>query len=332
MKILRFCLLLALPGLFAQAPPPGASTAAAPAPAPPATAPGLTEEEQATLIKQIRQAALGWEAQTNDFTCNRTSRLEARNIAEVKPAPPKPSAPKTTGSKPASAAGGKVNPAETEAVGPWQTLQLTEDKAVYSGHKDNYFGGQPNAPVAAAVAPAKNAPKPAPPLLDPAPLSAFAGLLTSIFSEDAHAEFTWKGVLGLRGIPVYVLDYKVAKENSTQEITAAGSKVTVGFHGTVYADSLSRRVMSVSFQPETPPEFPEQDVQRLFDFGQVVIAGQFNLLPIKCQMQVRCSLDMLREGKTGGKSPQVIVRMTTDFLSFRKYIAPAAAPVQAPAQ
>ena len=351
MKNLRLCLILVLPVLFAQTPPPAAPAeqAAAPGAAPAAPA-GPTEEEQAKLIAAIREAALAWEGKLGDFTCNRTGRLEARIVQDAKAPAPAPKAPPAkpadpkappaaasakavpqpaTNAPPKTAAAGRGSsspPGTGFLVGPWETLQLNEDRATYAGHKESYSGNAPAAAAAdadRAASPGKKTPAP-PPVLEPAPISAFADLLKGIFTENSHTEFTWKGMVGMRGLPVYVFEYKVAKENSTQELVAGPSHLIVAYHGTIYADRLTRRVMSVSFDADTPADFPEHDVSRVFDFGQVIIAGQFNLLPLKCQMQMRCSLDLLHDGKVGGKSPQLMARLTTDFLSYHKYFPPAA--------
>lgn len=357
MRNLRLCLLLVLPVLFAQEPPPAA-------PAPPSA------EEQAKLIAAIREAALAWEGKLGDFTCNRTGRLEARTIREspaptppsAKPPAAKPTSAKSATSKPATAksadskassapatakaapkADAKTSPKTSAAggsstvsqagsgflLGPWETFQLAEDKVTYSGHTESYSGGAGASTPEAADASGKNPPRPTTaPLLQSASISAFAELLKGIFAESAHTEFTWKGVVGMRGLPVYVLDYKVAKENSTQELVAGSSRATVAYHGTIFADRFTHRVTSAVFMADAPVDFPEQDVQRVFDFGQVVVAGQFNLMPLRCQMQTRASLDMLQSGKAGGKSTQLVARMTTDFLSYRKYAAPVTTPAR----
>ncbi len=164
------------------------------------------------------------------------------------------------------------------------------------------------------------------PVLESARIEEFADLLKGIFSENAHTEFTWKGIIALHNLAANGFEYKVAKENSTQELIAGNSRLTVGYHGEVFADRVTNRVMIASFLADVPADFPEQDVERVFDFGQVVLTGQFNLLPIKCQMQARAALEVLRGEKPGAKSPQVLARMTTDFLAHHRYAAKETAP------
>jgi hypothetical protein len=254
------------------------------------------------FIAGVRESVLTYVKTLPDFACSRVSRLEV--LPYVPPAPP-------AKGKAAQAAPKTTPPPAAEAPAA-EVAEVGEDRLTWLNHKDE-VSAPPGAPKK--------------PIVNTSGVTDFVGLLTDVFSETAHAEFKWKGPAVMRGVPVLVFNYKVAKENSAQEVQAGAAHITVGYQGYAVTDRRTGRILSIGFEAEIPPDFPVQDVKRLFDFGQSLIGGQFVLMPLQSRVQERGSVDLLRDGKTGGKSAAVIIQTTTDFQSCHRYVAPPPKPL-----
>jgi hypothetical protein len=95
-------------------------------------------------------------------------------------------------------------------------------------------------------------------------------------------------------------------------ITHEGSKrtVTVGFHGSIFADRDSKAVMRVQMECEgIPPDFPIQSVKLALYYDVIDIGGQNFVLPLKSEVRSR-------EGN-------YLAFNEVSYLSYHKYSADA---------
>jgi hypothetical protein len=278
-----------------------------------------TEEQQAKLIADIREAALAYAGKLPGFTCTRISRLEVQPIA---PASAKgavkadPKTPPAAGGRAQASGAAPTGKAASPSAAPQQPSQL----AAMEDERITWFDQKEE-----VIDPPKD---PRGSLPGTTGVTDFFALITGVFSEASHTEFIWRGLAYLRNVPVFVFEYKVGKEASTQELKAGATRITVGYHGLLFADRTNGKVISINFEAEVPPDFPFQKVQRLFDFGQTVLGGQFVLMPIQSLERQQGSLELLRDGKVGAKSTPMGFLTTTDFQSCRPYRGPVPKPGQ----
>lgn len=298
-KLRLLCLLSVATALLAQAPAPPSESSSQP--------PSLSQEDQDKIIAGMRKAALSYETTLPEFACGRVTRREIRLLPDDSP---------------------PANDADPDSkttvirLGAWQSLDLTEGKLVWSDNKETDTIIRVNGKRAV---PGLQFPK-----SDDAHgsgVSAFTGILQDIFSESAHAEWKWKESTSRRGLSIYVFEYHVAGENSKRELTAGGVRLTPGFHGLVYADKVTSRILSVTFEADVPVTFPLQDVKGTWEFGETIIGQRFQLMPLQNRWEERGAVDLLKHDpdtpkhdKAAGKGSLATSQMTTEFQACHKYV------------
>lgn len=138
----------------------------------------------------------------------------------------------------------------------------------------------------------------------------FGGLLTSIFSADSNAEFTWqeKDVLGPDAVQVFA--YAVAQKNSTLGVEAGnGDYAKPGFHGLVYVDEFTHAVRRLTLESdELAPEFPTHSVKFVVDYDYIAIGDHDYLLPVTGSMRVE-------------KGRHMVVLNEFEFRDYKRYVA-----------
>jgi VWFA-related protein len=136
----------------------------------------------------------------------------------------------------------------------------------------------------------------------------FGYTLSGLFSPSSKADLKWKetGVLGDGTVQVF--DYRVAPENSTFNLRASSTDVvSVGFHGQVYIDTVTRMVRRITLVTDNaPPKFPIQEALVSVDYDFVVINNHDYMLPIGAQV-------ILRKGRTE------LDRNEIEFRNFRRF-------------
>jgi hypothetical protein len=122
----------------------------------------------------------------------------------------------------------------------------------------------------------------------------FGSILHTIFDPGTQTEFTWERWTSLRVEdgkllrPVYVFSFRVTQPRYS--ITHEGSKrtVTVGFHGSIFADRDTKSVLRVQMECDRiPPDFPIQSVKLVLYYDIVDIGGQKFVLPLQSEIRSR---------------------------------------------
>ncbi len=118
----------------------------------------------------------------------------------------------------------------------------------------------------------------------------FGSMLKEIFSPSSQTDFEWERWATLRGKRMYVYNYRVPQETSQYTIYAEAVKRTiiVGYHGLIYADRDTNRVMRLTMTADNiPPDFPVQDMGLDLNYDYTTISGAEFLLPLKSELHSR---------------------------------------------
>jgi hypothetical protein len=259
----------------------------------------LDAAEQARVIAGMREASMAFDRNLPNFICTQTTHREIRFEPDL-----------TLGIR--TSGRGQVPMPQSNRTGQWERVDSYEEQLSYFDHRESYSLVKMNG-------------KPVKKKQDrPAGLSSsgeFGSTLIHIFEAESKTEFEWKRAETLRGRPVDVFAFKIAKENSAAEMTAGSQRIVVGYHGFVYADHETNTVLRVTTEADTPPDFPLQNVTHVLDYGKSNIAGESFLLPLHSEMQTRASEDFMKNGRIGPSAKQATMRNTVDFGGYRKYSA-----------
>ncbi len=197
----------------------------------------------------------------------------------------------------------------------WEKLDTLEFRLTFFGLHENYrlvaVNGKP--------------PKPKNPLgMGVTSSGEFGSVLEEIFLPQAEAEFIWLRWETLGGRPMHVFSIRVDPSRSVAFVSAPGRRITVGYHGKIYADRDTNTVMRLVVDADVPKDFPLQDISHVIDYGLIPLAGDEFLLPLHTEMRSRAPASMMRDGLRRLSAREVLMRNETDFVLYRKYAADAA--------
>jgi len=137
-------------------------------------------------------------------------------------------------------------------------------------------------------------------------------MLEDIFEPSSMAQFEWERWATLRGRRMHVFSFRVLKPYSKYSIRddATGETVVPGYHGLIYADRDSLRVMRITMEcDDIPAGFPVRDATEVMDYDFANISGEKFLLPLKADLRFR-----------GGRA---LVWNEIEFHLYRKFSADA---------
>jgi hypothetical protein len=118
----------------------------------------------------------------------------------------------------------------------------------------------------------------------------FGTMLKEIFESTSHADFEWERWATLRGKRMYVFSFKVDQEYSKYSILHGPSKreIISGYHGLIYADRDTKRVIRVKLECDTIPlDFPIQQVGLDMNYDLIKVGDQEYILPLKSELKSR---------------------------------------------
>ena len=118
----------------------------------------------------------------------------------------------------------------------------------------------------------------------------FGSMLEDIFEPSAQARFAWERWATLRGRRMHVFSYRILQPYSKYSIRddASGRTIEPGYHGLIYADSGTLRVMRVTMECDDIPDgFPVQEAKEVLDYDFASISGEKFLLPLKADLRFR---------------------------------------------
>lgn len=251
------------------------------------------------LIEAMREGALAYDSRLPDFICTQVTHREVRREA----------ANQTQGITAGRRGGGGTGSMPATDTS-WKPVDTIEEQLTYFSHRETYKLVATNG-------------KKAGPDEQPEPGAAssgeFGSTLSGIFDPASHADFNWKRWDKVRGQPVYVFTFSIAKENSTAQLVAGRTKLIVAYHGLIFAERESNTILRLTTEAEIPPDFPLQHVIHELDYGPAMIAGERFVLPLHGEMQSQASESFINSGQMLGGSPLVSFRNRIDFKGYRKY-------------
>jgi hypothetical protein len=130
-----------------------------------------------------------------------------------------------------------------------------------------------------------------------------------IFGPQVKTRFDWTRWETRDGRRVAVFAFHVPPSISTHPLVNESKSFLVGYHGLIYADPASGDMARLEARMDAPKDFPFQEDAFDIDYGQVDIAGQQFLLPVR-------SVGWVRDGK-------LLTRNEIEFGEYRKYGADA---------
>ncbi len=136
----------------------------------------------------------------------------------------------------------------------------------------------------------------------------FGSMLNEIFEPSSNTSFDWDRWATLRGKRMHVYSYRVPLETSKYTIYADEVKrrITVGYHGFIYADREAKTVMRITMQADDiPADYPVQDVQLDLNYDYTTISGEKFLLPLKSEIR--------------SKGGRYLTKNETEFRLYNKY-------------
>jgi hypothetical protein len=119
----------------------------------------------------------------------------------------------------------------------------------------------------------------------------FGSFYSEIFAPETETEFDWDHWATLRGKRMYVFAFRIPQSRSHFTISSSeahGRVITAGYHGLIYADRDSGKVMRYRLEcDDIPPDYPVKDVKVDVNYDYVDIAGQKYVLPLKTELHSR---------------------------------------------
>lgn len=260
--------------------------------------------DEAGIVAAMRQAALAFDRNLPDFICSQFTHREVRRETDL--------AIGVHSSARGRQAGGGV--IQSSGTGQWEPVDNYEQQLSYFDHRENYLLIK------------RNGKRPGKGQKTPGGFSSsgeFGSTLTHIFEAESKTDFEWKRADTLRGRPVYVFAFRILKENSAVQLTAADETIVVGYHGLIYCDRDTKQIVRVTTEAEVPRDFPLQKVAHVLDYGEFNIGDSRFLLPLHAEIQSKASEEFMQTGRNSGNAKQATLRNSIDFSGYRKYSAEA---------
>jgi hypothetical protein len=143
----------------------------------------------------------------------------------------------------------------------------------------------------------------------------FGSDLKGIFQPESAARFEWQRCTTLGDAVADVFSYRIAQSHSTHQVDAGYHlrhyHMTTGYHGLVYVDRESHRVLRLTSEEEgLPSAWPVLAASGDMQYGIAQIAGEKFLLPLRVERRFT--------EHNGTEHLNVI-----EFKDYRKYSADA---------
>jgi hypothetical protein len=118
----------------------------------------------------------------------------------------------------------------------------------------------------------------------------FGSMLEDIFDSSSNTKFEWQRWATLRGRRMHVFSFTILKPYSKYSIRddASGQTIVPGYHGLIYADRDTLRVMRITMEcDDIPANFSVREATEVLDYDFVNISGEKFLLPLKADLHFR---------------------------------------------
>jgi hypothetical protein len=138
----------------------------------------------------------------------------------------------------------------------------------------------------------------------------FASMMREIFAPQTETEFHWVKWTTLRGKRTHIYSYKVLQSRSNYRVRAEGApEIVVGYHGFVYVDKETSRVMKITLEADDlPAAYPVQAASLTLDYDNAEIGGSTFLLPLRSEVILKTS-------------KREVTKNEVEFRMYRKFTA-----------
>jgi hypothetical protein len=147
----------------------------------------------------------------------------------------------------------------------------------------------------------------------------FGSMLADIFDTSSNTKFEWQRWATLRGRRMHVFSFTILQPYSKYSIRddASGQTVVPGYHGLIYADRDTLKVMRITMECDNiPANFAVREATEILDYDFVSISGEKFLLPLKADLRFR-----------GGRA---LVWNEIEFHLYRKFTTDATITFETP--
>ena len=223
--------------------------------APPAPIPPPSSEEQAAIISDMREYALGYSKNLPDFICTQVTRRYAAPM-------------------PGTRWGGS-----SLSEPSWQAqdvLQIRLSYSIQAGEKylvvlaNNAIVNKDYSQMGGSKS-----------------FGEFGSMLREIFEPSTEARFEWDHWGTLRGKRIMAFAYHVSQSRSQYHLVVEDAKLSIvtAYRGLVEVDPDTHVVMRVTTIAENiPADFPIRKAEDVLDYDYQEISGHTFLLPLKSQV------------------------------------------------
>jgi hypothetical protein len=222
--------------------------------APPTPIPPPSSEEQAAIISDVREYALGYSKNLPDFICTQVTRRYAAPM-------------------PGTKWGGSALSEPS-----WQAQDVLQIRLSYFEQKEKYLVVLENNNIINKDYEQMGGSK---------SFGEFGSMLREIFEPGTEARFEWDHWGTLRGKLVMAFAYHVSKSRSQYRLVVEDAKLSMitAYRGLVEVDPDTHAVMRVSTIAENiPPDFPIRKAEDVLDYDYQELSGHTFLLPMKSQV------------------------------------------------
>lgn len=140
----------------------------------------------------------------------------------------------------------------------------------------------------------------------------FASVLLDLFSPMTAADFRYRHTSRSGGREAYLYDFAVDHEHSHWQIHMASQSILPAYHGSIWIDKETARILRIEMQAvRLPEEFPLDKIEMATDYEFIRIADREFLLPVHSE-------NLMCQRGTSMCSHNVI-----DFRNYHKYTGEA---------
>lgn len=131
-----------------------------------------------------------------------------------------------------------------------------------------------------------------------------------VLASNTNAEFKYDRESEVGGRPARKYTYRVLKANSHWKVDSGGNVLYPAYHGSVWIDNETSRVLRVEMIGRQIPEsFPMASVEMTVDYGMVKLGDKAFLLPTRAE-NLAC-----------GRASVTCVRNEVKYMNYRRFTA-----------